>query len=231
VSARGYSPDMPLTVVIAEDSAIVREGVVRMLEQQDDIVIVATCVDLPELEAAIVQYKPDVVVTDVRMPPTSTDEGIRAAVALRGSSPGTGVVVLSQYADPGYASTLLDGGTEGRAYLLKERVAEPGQLADAVRAVAQNRSIVDPKVIEALVGQRRAQANSPLRDLTEGEHEVLAALATGKSNAAIASSLYLSERAVEKRINALFGKLGLTNEPDVNRRVMAVLLFLQETGG
>jgi DNA-binding NarL/FixJ family response regulator len=222
---------MPLRVVIAEDSAIVREGVVRMLEQQDDLEIVATCGDLPELEAAIAEHNPDVVVTDVRMPPTSTDEGVQAAVALRASSPGTGVVVLSQYADPGYASTLLDGGTEGRAYLLKERVAEPGQLADAVRAVADGRSIVDPKVIEALVGQRRAQENSPLRDLTEGEHEVLAALATGKSNAAIAGSLYLSERAVEKRINALFSKLGLTNEPDVNRRVMAVLLFLQETGG
>lgn len=222
---------MPLRIVIAEDSALVREGVVRMLEQQEDIEIVAACGDLPGLEAAIAEHRPDVVVTDVRMPPTSTDEGIRAAVALRESSPGTGVVVLSQYSDPGYAAALLDAGTEGRAYLLKERVAEPGQLAEAVRAVAQGRSVIDPKVIEALVSQRRSEANSPLRDLTVGEHEVLAALATGKSNAAIASTLFLSERAVEKRINALFSKLGLTNEPDVNRRVMAVLLFLQENGG
>ena len=221
---------MLLKVIVAEDSALVREGVVRMLEQQDDIEVVATCADLPGLDAAVLEHSPDVVVTDVRMPPTLTDEGIRAAVALRTTAPGVGVVVLSQYSDPTYAAMLLDGGSEGRAYLLKERVAEPGQLADAVRAVAAGRSVVDPKVVEVLLAARRRDADSPLRDLTGGEREVLAALATGRSNAAIASTLYLSERAVEKRTNALFAKLGLTNEPDVNRRVMAVLLFLQSQG-
>jgi DNA-binding NarL/FixJ family response regulator len=216
-------------VVIAEDSLLVREGVRRMLDRQPDLEVVDEAADLPGLERAVAEHSPDVLVTDVRMPPTSTDEGIRAARALRATHPDLGVVVLSQYAEPGYANALLEGGSAGRAYLLKERVSEPGQLAEAVRAVARGGSLIDPAVVEVLVNAAR-RVRSPLDALTSRELEVLDQIAQGKSNAAVADALFLTERAVEKHINALFAKLGLVSEPDVNRRVKAVLLLLSARG-
>jgi DNA-binding NarL/FixJ family response regulator len=219
---------MTLRVVVAEDSLLVREGVRRVLEIQPDLEVVALCASLPELLSAVAEHRPDVVVTDVRMPPTSTDEGIQAANALHESHPSTGVVVLSQYADPGYALSLLAAGSRGRSYLLKERVSDPDQLARAVRAAAAGGSIIDPKIVDALVAARTAVRASRLGGLTPREREVLAEIAQGKSNAAVAAALHLTERAVEKHINSLFSKLGLTDEPDVNRRVRAVLLYLAE---
>ena len=168
------------------------------------------------------------VVTDIRMPPTGTDEGIRAADELRERHPDVGVVVLSQYAEPAYALEFLDGGSRGRAYLLKERVSDIGQLAAAIREVANGGSVIDPVVVDALVAARSRAADSPLRRLTPRETEILAEMAQGKNNAAVAASLVLSERAVEKHINSIFSKLALSAEPDVHRRVKAVLLFLAE---
>jgi DNA-binding NarL/FixJ family response regulator len=223
-----------LRVVIAEDSMLVREGIRRVLDLQPDLSVVAACTDLPELLAAVEAEHPDVVVTDVRMPPTSGDEGIQAAAELRRTSPGVGVVVLSQYAEPAYANALLERGSAGRAYLLKERVSEPGQLAEAVRTVARGGSVIDPAVVEALIAASGRSKPSPLAGLTEREREVLDQIAQGKSNAAVADALVLTERAVEKHINALFAKLGLSAEPDINRRVKAVLLHLSardEAGG
>ena len=209
---------------------LLREGIQLVLDRQPDLEVVAACADLPELLAAVDAHGPDVVVTDVRMPPTSSDEGIRAANGLRHSHPRLGVVVLSQYAEPGYASALLEGGSAGRAYLLKERVSDPGQLAAAVRTVADGGSVIDPIVVDLLVSASRRGAGSPLQSLTSRELEVLDQVAQGKSNAAVASALFLSERAVEKHINALFAKLGLGSEPDINRRVKAVLLHLSARG-
>jgi DNA-binding NarL/FixJ family response regulator len=223
-----------LRVVIAEDSMLVREGIRRVLDLQPDLSVVAACADLPELLAAVEAELPDVVVTDVRMPPTSGDEGIQAAAELRRTRPGVGVVVLSQYAEPAYANALLEKGSAGRAYLLKERVSEPGQLAEAVRTVARGGSVIDPAVVEALIAASGRSKPSPLAGLTEREREVLDQIAQGKSNAAVADALVLTERAVEKHINALFAKLGLSAEPDINRRVKAVLLHLSardEAGG
>jgi DNA-binding NarL/FixJ family response regulator len=218
---------MPLRVVIAEDVLIVREGVLRMLGFQDDIEVVAAVDDLPQLLAAVEEHAPDVVLTDIRMPPTGTDEGIQAALTLRDSHPELGVVVLSQHIDAGWALELFARGSERRAYLLKERVSEPGQLVAAIRDVAGGGSVVDPKVVEALLAVRTRQ-RSALDQLTPREREVLAEIAQGKSNAAVAKSLFLSTRAVEKHINSLFSKLGLTEEADVHRRVKAVLLFLSD---
>jgi DNA-binding NarL/FixJ family response regulator len=222
---------MGYRIVVAEDSLLVREGISAVLAGQDEVEVVALCRDYDELMAAVVSTAPDVVLTDIRMPPTGTDEGIRAASALRHDHPGTGVVVLSQYAEPSYALELLDAGSEGRAYLLKERLSDPDQLMDAIRAVARGGSVVDPKVVDTLVAGRAKAASSPLRHLTPREREVLAEIAQGKNNAAVASSLVLSERAVEKHINSLFAKLGLGAEPDVHRRVKAVLLYLADQGG
>jgi DNA-binding NarL/FixJ family response regulator len=222
---------MTLRVVVAEDSLLVREGVRRVLETQPDLEVVALCASLPELLSAVAEHRPDVVVTDVRMPPTSTDEGIQAANALHESHPSIGVVVLSQYADPEYALSLLAAGSRGRSYLLKERVSDVDQLARAVRAAAAGGSVIDPKVVDTLFAARTAVKASRLRGLTPREREVLAEIAQGRSNAAVAAALRLTERAVEKHINALFGKLGLTDEPDINRRVRAVLLYLAEQTG
>jgi DNA-binding NarL/FixJ family response regulator len=167
-----------------------------------------------------------VVITDIRMPPTGTDEGIRLAALLREDHPATGVVVLSQYANPEYALALLERGSDRRAYLLKERIADADDLLDAIRAVAHGRSVIDPQVVESLVSASRRPRPSALDRLTSRELEVLGEMAQGKSNAAIASSLLLSERAIEKHSNSIFSKLDLTEEPDVNRRVKAVLLYL-----
>ncbi|WP_307729744.1 response regulator transcription factor [Acrocarpospora macrocephala] len=220
-----------LRVVIAEDSLLIREGVERVLSRDPELQVVAACADLPELLAAVETHQPDVVVTDVRMPPTSSDEGIQAATKLRASRPSTGVVVLSQYAEPSYATMLLAGGSAGRAYLLKERVGEPGQLVEAVRAVARGGSIIDPIVVEGILADSMKRRASPLATLTPRERDVLAQIAQGKSNAAVGETLYLSEKSVEKHISVLFAKLGLESTPEVNRRVLAVLLYLAEQGG
>ncbi|SQD97779.1 MULTISPECIES: response regulator transcription factor [unclassified Parafrankia] len=219
---------MALRVVLADDSLLMREGVRRLLDLQADITVVGSCGDLEGLLATVEAERPDAVVTDVRMPPTGTDEGIRAASLLRSSHPRVGVVVLSQYTSPEYALSLFERGSAGRAYLLKDRVGEPQHLADAVRAVAAGRSVVDPVVVEALVTARTSTRASVLASLSPREREVLSRIAQGKNNAAVGAAIFLSERAVEKHINALFAKLGLTTEPDINRRVKAVLIYLAE---
>ena len=219
---------MPIKVVLAEDSYLVREGVRRLLEHEPDIDLVGVCEDYDSLLEAIAGTEPDVLLTDIRMPPTGTDEGVRAAERLRQLRPEAGVVLLSQYADPAYALAFLEGGTEGRAYLLKERVADLDQLLAAIREVARGGSVIDPKVVEALVAARSRSAQSPLARLTPREREVLALLAEGRSNAAVADGLVLSERAVEKHINSIFAKLGLPEARDAHRRVKAVLLFLAD---
>jgi DNA-binding NarL/FixJ family response regulator len=221
---------MGLRVVLAEDNLLVREGVASLLAAQEGVTVAATCGDLEALLRAVAGARPDAVLTDIRMPPTGTDEGLRAAERLRRTHPGLGVVVLSQYDEPAYAVRLLDGGSAGRAYLLKERVSDPAQLVGALREVARGGSVIDPKVVEALVAARARAARSPLAWLTAREREVLAQMAQGKTNAAIGAALHLTVRAVEKHINALFSKLPLAETPDADRRVTAVLLFLAEPG-
>jgi DNA-binding NarL/FixJ family response regulator len=215
-----------LRVIVADDALLLREGVRLLIDRQPDMEVAAVCHDLPELLAAVDADPPDVVITDVRMPPTSTDEGIQAANLFRAAHPTVGVVVLSQYAEEAYASALLEKGSSGRAYLLKERVSEPGQLAEAVRTVAAGGSVIDHTVVDIILAAASRQRSSPLAALTAREAEVLEQVAQGKSNAAVAAALFLSERSVEKHINAVFTKLGLGPEPDVNRRVKAVLLHL-----
>jgi DNA-binding NarL/FixJ family response regulator len=219
-----------LRVVLAEDNYLVREGVGKLIDLEPDLEVVAACVDYPSLLKAVEKDFPDVVVTDIRMPPTGSDEGIRAANELRALYPNLGVVVLSQYSEPAYALRFLENGSKGRAYLLKERVSDIGQLASAIREVARGGSVIDPEVVDNLVRARSQDARSPLRALTPREVEVLAEMAQGKNNAAVAATLVLSERAVEKHINSIFFKLGLSEESDVHRRVKAVLLFLAATG-
>ena len=219
---------MVTRIVVAEDSLLVREGIEKLLGRQNDIEIVALCVDLPELLAAVETHHPDAVLTDIRMPPNNTDEGIVAATTLRELHPDVGVVVLSQYVEPSYALQLFDGGSQGRAYLLKERLSEVEQLVRAIHEVTTGGSVIDPLVVESLVDARSRTQHSPLEHLTPREKEVLSEIAQGKNNAAVAASLVLSERAVEKHINSLFSKLGLGEEPDVHRRVKAVLLYLAD---
>jgi DNA-binding NarL/FixJ family response regulator len=216
-----------IRVAIAEDNLLVREGLERLLGLQPDVEVVASCGDLDALYAAVDSATPDVLVTDIRMPPSHTDEGIGAALELRERRPELGVVVLSQFADPAYALALLEGGSERRAYLLKDRVDDVEQLLGAVRTVAAGGSVVDPKVVEALVSSRAA-GSSPLDELTPRELDVMREMAQGKNNAAIAETLVLSERSVEKYVHAIFAKLGIAWEANINRRVMAVLLYLRE---
>jgi DNA-binding NarL/FixJ family response regulator len=213
-------------VVLAEDNYLVREGVTKLLTSEPDVEVAEACADYDSLMQAVDTHQPDVVVTDIRMPPTGRDEGIRAANELRERYPDMGVVVLSQHSDPSYALSFLERGSKGRAYLLKERVSDLDQLADAIREVSRGGSVIDPEVVDALVAARSKAADSPMRSLTPRETEILAEMANGKNNAAVAASLILSERAVEKHINSIFSKLGLSQEPDVHRRVKAVLLFL-----
>jgi DNA-binding NarL/FixJ family response regulator len=220
---------MPLRLVIADDHLLVREGVRRLLETDPDIEVAAVCSDLDSLLAAVEAEHPDVVLTDIRMPPGNTDEGIQAAERLRTTDPDVGVVVLSQYAAPSYALALLEGGSAGRSYLLKERVLEPEQLVSAIRAVAGGGSVIDPKVVEALVAEDARGEQSPIHGLTARERDVLREMAAGKSNVAIGESLFLAERSVEKVIHSIFLKLGLTWEPSVNKRVKAVILYLAES--
>jgi DNA-binding NarL/FixJ family response regulator len=219
---------VPIKVVVAEDNYLVREAVTRLLETQESITVVAASADLDGLLRAVDEHDPDVVLTDIRMPPSGTDEGVRAAAQLRTSHPRLGVVVLSQYADPSYALELLEGGSARRAYLLKERVSDVDQLVRAIQEVAGGGSVIDPRVVEALVEARARRADSPLQHLTPREREVLGEMAQGRNNAAVAAALGLSERAVEKHINSVFAKLGLSEEPDVHRRVKAVLLYLAD---
>jgi DNA-binding NarL/FixJ family response regulator len=216
-----------IRVAVAEDNLLVREGLERLLELQADVEVVASCADLDALMRAVQEDDPEVVVTDIRMPPDHTDEGIRAARQLRDDHPHVGVVILSQFSDPSYALALLEDGTERRAYLLKDRIDDVDQLVGAVRAVAAGGSVVDPKVVEALVAGRGA-GDSPLDELTPRETDVLRAMAEGKNNAAIADALVITERSVEKYVHVIFAKLGIAWEPNINRRVKAVLLYLGE---
>jgi DNA-binding NarL/FixJ family response regulator len=222
---------MAIRVVVGEDSVVIREGIERMLERSDDIDIVATCADAATLRAAIAQQQPDVVLTDIRMPPTGTDEGIQIAVELRETAPDVGVVVLSQHVEPSYAVSLLEGGSAGRAYLLKDRLRDSTALTRAIREVAEGGSLVDPVVVDQLVAARAQRDNSPLRELTDRELQILAMIAEGRSNAAIAEDLVVTKRAVERHINAIFLKLGLREDEDVSRRVKAALLYLADQDG
>jgi DNA-binding NarL/FixJ family response regulator len=218
-----------IRVILAEDSFIVREGLQQLLSSSPGIDVVATCKDVDSLIAAVETEKPAVVLTDIRMPPTNTDEGVRVAVRLRERHPDLGVIVLSQYADPMYVVNLLESGSDGRGYLLKERVHNRGDLVSAVDTVARGGSVIDPKLVEVLVAARARAEHSPLSELAPREREVLAQIAQGKSNSAIAEALVLTKRAVEKHINSIFMKLGLAHAGDVSKRVKATLLFLAES--
>jgi DNA-binding NarL/FixJ family response regulator len=221
-----------VSVVVGEDSLIVREGVTQLLTASPALEVVATCEDLDSLLDAVARERPDVVLTDIRMPPTKTDEGIRLAAELRDSHPRTGVVVLSQYSEPAYVLELLDRGSDRRGYLLKERIHDRGQLVSAIDTVARGGSVIDPKIVEVLVTAKARAERSPLGELTGREREVLSEIAEGKSNGAIAESLVLTKRAVEKHINSIFMKLGLAvAADDVSKRVKATLMFLAESGG
>jgi DNA-binding SARP family transcriptional activator/DNA-binding NarL/FixJ family response regulator len=223
------APFPPTRLVLAEDHYLLREGMRRLLETNPDLEVAAVCEDLDSLLAAVEAERPDVVVTDIRMPPGNLDEGIRASDRLRVEHPDVGVVVLSQYLEPAYALALFAAGTERRAYLLKERVRDVGQLVAAIRAVAEGGSVVDPKVVEALVAEKTRREHSPLDELTQRERDVLREMAEGKNNAGIAEALRLSERTVEKVIHAVFLKLGLAWETTVHKRVKAVIFYLSGT--
>jgi len=220
---------MPLRLVLAEDHYLVREGVRRLLDTRPDVEVAAVCGDLGSLLTAVEVEHPDVVVTDIRMPPGDADEGIQAAERLRETNPDVGVVVLSQYANPTYALALLERGSARRAYLLKERVKDLEQLVTAIHTVAEGGSVIDPKVVEALVAENARSEESPLNQLTPRERDVLHEMAAGKSNAAIADALFLTERSVQKVIHSIFLKLGLTWETSVDKRVKAVILYLAES--
>lgn len=227
----GEHDGSPVRVVLADDSFLLREALLHVLDHADEIDIVATCGDRDTLYAAIDEHRPDVVVTDIRMPPGSSDEGLQVADRLRESHPGTGVVVLSQFSDPQYGLKLLNHGSDGRAYLLKDRIRYRGQLVSAIETVARGGSMIDAKVIDALITARTAAESSPLTELTPRELEILSFVARGHSNQAIADDLVLTKRAVEKHINAIFLKLGLQHALDVSRRVKAALIYLAEHPG
>ena len=223
---------MAVTVVLAEDNLLVREGVVSLLATGEGFELLATCADPEELVAAVELHRPDIVVTDIRMPPTHTDEGIRVAAELRDRHPDLGVLVLSQYVEPAYALDLLAQGSRGRGYLLKDHVDDVERLFEAIETVAAGGSYIDDDVVDALVRGRARAGGDALAHLSVREGEVLAELATGRSNGAIARSLGISEHAIEKHTSAIFAKLGLAEDGDVNRRVRAVVLYLGgEAGG
>jgi DNA-binding NarL/FixJ family response regulator len=222
---------MTVRVVFADDNYLVREGVAGLLTETAEIDLVETVADPEALHRAVALHQPDAVLTDIRMPPTFTTEGIDAAKRIRTEFPKIGVVVLSQYVEEEYAFELLSEGVEGLGYLLKERVSQVDDLVRALHDVSRGGSALDPKVVEGLLARKSSETSSALRGLTERELEVLQELATGCSNAAVAKNLYMSERAVEKHVGSVFQKLGLANESDVNRRVMAVLAYLEATGG
>ncbi len=219
---------MAIRLIVGEDDYLVAQGIERILATQADLDVVAVCGDYDTLWAAIDRERPDVVLTDVRMPPTLSDEGIRLATELASASPRTGVVVLSQYDEPEYVLALLAGGAAGRSYLLKEKISDLEQLTAAIRAVAAGGSLIDATVVERLVTARARR--TPLGVLTPREREVLAAMARGLSNAAVAAQLNVGIRAVEKHINVIFTKLGLDEDDQTHRRVLAVLTFLSDVG-
>jgi DNA-binding NarL/FixJ family response regulator len=219
---------MSIRVVLGEDNYIAREGISRALEHAQDIELVAACADLETLRASIDEERPDVVLTDIRMPPSNTDEGIRIANELRSTHPHVGVVVLSQHAEPAYAAVLFADGADRRAYLLKERVKDFRELGEALRKVAEGGSVVDPRIVEELVAVRRRREKFRLDTLTPRELEILGMIAEGQSNAAIAGALVVTKRAVERHISGIFGKLDLGDEDDVSRRVKAAVLYLAD---
>jgi len=218
----------PVRLVVAEDSYVIREFLTAALDGASGIELVATCANGKELQKAIDVWDPDVVLTDIRMPPSGAQEGVRIAAALRETRPDVGVVVLSQYAEPAYAMSLLGQGTSGRAYLLKERIRDKEELIAAIKAVARGGSVIDPAIVDVLIQARSRAATSRLAELTPRERELLAQIAAGKSNGAIAESLVLTKRAVEKHVNSIFSKLNLPETQDVSRRVKATLIFLSE---
>jgi DNA-binding NarL/FixJ family response regulator len=220
-----------IRVVVGEDSYLAQEGIKTMLNAVDDVELVAVCSDADTLRTAIAETDPDVVLTDIRMPPTGTDEGIRVANELRASQTDVGVVVLSQHSEPLYAVALLEGGSAGRAYLLKERLRDPAELGRAIHEVADGGSVIDPRVVEKLLDARTRRRDSPLDSLTKREREILGLIAEGRSNTAIAAELVLTKRAVERHINAIFSKLDLHDAVDVSRRVKAALLYLADYDG
>jgi DNA-binding NarL/FixJ family response regulator len=225
------NPDRPIRVIAAEDSYVVREFLSSMLASAPEVELVAVCSDRNELDAALAAEPPDVLITDIRMPPSGRDEGIRVAARLRESDPEVGVVVLSQYAEPEYVVALLEAGSGRRAYLLKERIRNREQLIGAIETVAQGGSVIDPKIVDVLIEARARPARSPLATLTPRERELLGEIATGKSNRAIAESLVLTKRAVEKHVNSIFSKLGLPEDQDISRRVKATLIYLADENG
>jgi DNA-binding NarL/FixJ family response regulator len=217
---------MTTRVVIGEDNYLASEGIARVIERADGLELVATRSDYDSLKQAIVDLQPDVVLTDIRMPPTNTDEGIRIATELHSSQPHIGVVVLSQHSEPEYATALLQGGSSRRAYLLKQRVGDGETLAGVIRSVAEGGSYVDPTVVETLLRSRRTRERSQLDLLTPRELEILGLIAEGRSNSSIASGLFLTKRAVERHVNGIFMKLDLGNSEDISRRVKAALIYL-----
>jgi DNA-binding NarL/FixJ family response regulator len=216
---------MTLRVVFADDNYLVRAGVSALLAEADEIELVATAADPHSLVKTVDETRPDAVLTDIRMPPTFSNEGIEAAKLIRAQHPGVGIVVLSQYVEEDYAFELLAGGVTGMGYLLKERVTDLDELVRALQAVARGGSVLDPKVVESLLARRAA--DGPLLGLTDRERDVLAEMAAGRNNATIAKTLFISDRAVEKHIGSVFAKLGLVDEHEVHRRVMAVLAYLE----
>jgi DNA-binding NarL/FixJ family response regulator len=219
-----------IRIVLGDDSLLVREGLRQLLALDSDLKVVAAVADLDSLKQACDEHDPDVVLTDIRMPPCHTDEGIRLARELRDTRPHIGVVVLSHYADPQFALALLDRGSDRRAYLLKDRVHNRAELTSAIRAVTVGGSVIDPKLVQCLVQARARVERSPLQDLTPRERDVLALIAQGASNDAIATSLVLSKGAVEKHVNAIFLKLGLADAQDISKRVKAALIYLSDSG-
>ncbi|MGO9882171.1 MAG: response regulator [Solirubrobacteraceae bacterium] len=228
VNGTDEAPQMPIRVVLAEDSYIIREFLTTTLNSAAEVELVAVCSNAKELETAIDRWAPEVILTDIRMPPAGADDGIRIAARLRETAPDVGVVVLSQYAEPAYALALLEHGTGRRAYLLKERIRDRGELIGAIQKVAQGGSVIDPAIVDVLIEARSRVADSRLTELTPRERELLAEIAAGKSNGAIAESLFLTKRAVEKHVNSIFSKLDLPETQDVSRRVKATLIYLAE---
>jgi DNA-binding NarL/FixJ family response regulator len=213
-----------MRVVVADDSVLLREGVVRLLEEKG-FDVVAQAGDAEDLIRKVNAHKPDVAVVDIRMPPTNTDDGLRAALEIRASHPDTGVLVLSQYVEEGYALDLVGDSAGGVGYLLKDRVADVDRFVESVTRVAEGGSALDPEVVSQLVG--RARRDDPLAELTPREREVMELMAEGRSNNAIAAQMIVTERAVEKHVTSIFGKLGLPPAPEDHRRVLAVLAFLR----
>jgi DNA-binding NarL/FixJ family response regulator len=224
--ARTAALAAPIQVVVGEDNFIAREGLVRVLEDVDGVEIMAVCADLPSVQDAVERFAPDVVLADIRMPPSFTDEGIRLAGELRSTHPSIGVIVLSQHVEPLYALALFDERSDGRAYLLKDRIGDAAELGRAVREVAAGGALVDPQVVDALLARSNDRTASSLARLTPRERETLALVAEGRSNNAIAEALGIGVRAVENYVNAIFAKLDLTEPHGVNRRVKATLLYL-----